>query len=236
MSVVARLIGARFELSELVPERGASEMEPFLGGRKIEAREESRLLGSDSGSSVMMASAPSFLEVNHCPIDLEILTLRVSDLSIFPERGKWRLGQRVMWQRGGEILQPMFISAMRNFFHVQRYFPPWTFRMTSLSSSNLVGGDLCVRSIRLRPEIRGSSPCFGLWAHVVLCYFVPVFLWHTSLDTSFLDLVQPLLYGGVFVGVTVENWRVLPFLEDWLEVERLDFKRAEHVFRASNDG
>lgn len=139
MSVVARLIGARFEPSELVPERGASEIEPFLGGRKIEAREESRLLGSDSGSSVKMASAPSFLEVNHCPIDLEILTDRVSDLSIFPERGKWRLGQRVRWQGVRKILQPMFISAMRNFFHVQRYFPPWTFRMTSLSSSNLTG-------------------------------------------------------------------------------------------------
>lgn len=62
----------------------------------------------------------------------------------------------------------------------------------------------------------------------MLRYFVPILLRYTAFDASLLDLVQPFLDWHVLLRVTVEDWTILPFFVDRLEVKWLDFERIEH--------
>jgi hypothetical protein len=111
--VAARLIGGRGVVPfgpldrllflEEVAERSEctdSETEPRLVldllGFGLEGGEDSLLTGSDSGSSVSLASEPSFLRVNQRPRDLaETLIVFFSSLSISPLPRK-----RVRYRRG----------------------------------------------------------------------------------------------------------------------------------------
>lgn len=69
---------------------------------------------------------------------------------------------------------------------------------------------------------------FRLWAHIMLGDFVPVFFWHLALDTARLDLVEPLVNGDVFPGLSVKHGRVSPGFEDGFEVKFLDLECLEH--------
>ncbi len=61
----------------------------------------------------------------------------------------------------------------------------------------------------------------GLVPQETLANFVPVFLRDLALEAAFLHLVQPCVYWGILLRIAEKTWRILPRLEDRLEVEFL---------------
>lgn len=71
---------------------------------------------------------------------------------------------------------------------------------------------------------------FGFVAEVVLGNLMPVLLWHLAFDTTSSNFLEPVVYGHVPLGISVEHGRVLPSFVDWAKIELFDLESFEHLF------